>query len=108
MSKLIHAQPTAFWQQRNPDTPFMAVWYYGTNGFHFSVGQEYGVVYSPNPYASPGYEYAGWRYIVFEVRAVTDVRGHTYNGHVEMRKRLLTAEEIVHFEGLLAGLRRTA
>lgn len=109
MSSLTQAQPSGFWQTRNPDAPFVAMWYYGKGAQSYApIGTEYGVVYAPNPYASPGYEFAGWRYIVFEVQECVGVRGERYNGHVELRKRLLTDAEIRHFEGLLAGYRRTA
>lgn len=102
MTALTDTAPAYTWQTRNPDAPKLIMFYFGIDhSAPQTVGTEYGVVYSPNPYADPSSEWRGWRYVVFQVVRVMH-HGKLATMQAEKAKRTLTEAETVHFESLLA------
>ena len=102
MTALTDTAPAYIWQTRNPDAPKLTMFYYGTDhSAPQTVGTEYGVVYSPNPYADPGSEWRDWRYVVFQVVRVMH-HGKLATMQAEKAKRLLMVDEVAYFENLLA------
>lgn len=98
---LIERTPDSVWM--SPDRSLFAC-YFGCTLERLPrmrVGSRFGVVNSPNPFVevtSPLYD---WHYTVFEIAMYVFRRGLApERSHRQIRRRLLTAEEIRHFEAL--------